>query len=102
VLDLIEEFRVPVVDSAIFPLFLEKKLGKRGDFEKIGKNEYQLSAEGKAKVVKAVFDHLNKTVTWKRRRISIKEVIKEQSEHLSRYFLGKESTYTSFDLSLMR
>lgn len=101
VLDMIEEFRVPLVDSAIFPLFVEKKLGKRNDFEKSGKNEYRLSAEGKAKVVEAVLERLNKQVRWKRKKRTVKDVIKEQSESLSRYFLGKEPLYQAFEMSLM-
>jgi CRISPR-associated protein Cas1 len=101
VLDMVEEFRVPVVDSAIFPLFLEKKLGKKGDFEEVGKNEYQLSAEGKAKVVEAVFGRLNQTVKWKRRQRTIKDIITDQSQALCRHFLGTEPVYTPFALSLM-
>lgn len=86
VLDLVEEFRTPVVDSAIMPLFIEKKLGRRGDFEKSGANEYRLSPEGKAKVVEAVFGRLNRKVKWKRKERLVKDVIGEQSQHLARYF----------------
>ena len=101
VLDMVEEFRVPVVDSAIFPLFLQKKLGKKGDFELVGKNEYQLSAEGKAKVVEAVFSRLNTAVKWKRKHRSVKDVIQDQSQALSRHFLGTEPLYTPFEFSLL-
>ncbi len=101
VLDMVEEFRVPVVDSAIFPLFLGKKLSKRGDFEKVSKTEYRLSPEGKAKVVEVVFDHLNKKVKWKRRERSLKDVIQEQSQTLSRHFLGTEPMYVPFDFSTL-
>jgi len=101
VLDMVEEFRVPVVDSAIFPLFLEKKLGKRNDFEQLSKTEYQLSAEGKAKVVEAVFGRLNQAVKWKRRQRTVKDIIQDQSQALSRHFLGTEPIYTPFELSLL-
>lgn len=101
VLDLVEEFRVPVVDSAIIPLLLEKKLGKRGDFEQVSKTEYRLSPEGKAKVVEAVFSRLNQTVKWKRKRRTVQDVIKEQSQHLARYFLGTEPIYLAFEFSLL-
>lgn len=101
VLDMVEEFRVPIVDSAIFPLFLEQKLGRRGDFEQLAKTEYQLSPEGKAKVVEAVFGRLNKTVKWKRRQRTVKDVIKDQSQALSRHFLGIEPVYLPFELSLL-
>lgn len=101
VLDLVEEFRVPVVDSAIIPLFLEKKLGKKGDFEQVNKTGYQLSPEGKAKVVEAVFKRLNQNVKWKRKQRTVKDVIKEQSQHLARYFLGIEAMYPPFELPLL-
>lgn len=92
---------MPIVDSAIIPLFIEKKLGKRRDFERVGKNEYRLSAEGKAKVVEAVFGKLNQRVKWKRKQRTVKDVIQEQSRHLSRYFLGVESMYLPFEHSLV-
>ncbi len=101
VLDMVEEFRVPVVDSAIFPLFLEKKLGKRDDFEQLSKTEYQLSPEGKAKVVEAVFSRLNQSVKWKRKQRTIKDIIQDQSQTLSRRFLGIEPMYLPFELSLL-
>lgn len=101
VLDMVEEFRVPVVDSAIFPLFLEKKLGRRGDFEMVSKTEYRLSPEGKAKVVKAVFSRLNQTVKWKGKRRTVKDIIQDQSQCLSRYFLGTETMYLPFEFSLL-
>ncbi len=101
VLDMVEEFRVPVVDSAIFPLFLEKKLGRRGDFEKVNNTEYRLSPEGKAKVVEAVFKQLNKTVKWKGKQRTLQVIIEEQSRALARYFLEKQDTYAAFDFSLL-
>lgn len=99
--DMVEEFRVPVVDSAILPLFLEKRLGKKGDFEQVDKNEHQLSAEGKVKVVEAVFGRLNATVKWKRKQRTVQNVIKDQSQSLARHFLGTEPTYTPLPLSLL-
>ncbi len=99
VLDLIEEFRVPVVDSALIPLLIEKKLGKQSDFEKEGKDIYRLSPEGKAKVVEAVLNNLNKSILWQGKRRAIKTVIEEQNRSLARYFLGKETIYTPLDFS---
>lgn len=101
VLDLVEEFRVSVVDSAVVPLFLDKKLGKSHDFELIGKNQYQLSPEGKAKIVEAVFVNLNRRMRWRGKQRSLKDIIVEQSRSLSRYFLEKEEIYVAFDHSLM-
>lgn len=54
-----------LIDSAVIPLFVDKKIGKASDFIEIVTGEYQLSSEGKAKIVKAVFDNLNEKVLWK-------------------------------------
>lgn len=101
VLDLVEEFRVPIVDSTIIPLFLAKNLGRRGDFERKGRGEYQLSPVGKAKVVEAVLGRLNQPARWRGKRRALKDIILEQSQHLGRYFLGAEATYEPFDFSLL-
>jgi len=101
VLDLVEEFRVSVVDSAVIPLFLDKKLGKQVDFELVGRDQYQLSPEGKAKIVGAIFDHLNRRIKWKSKHRSLKDIIGEQSRSLGRYFLQKAETYEAFDHALM-
>ena len=45
VCDLIEEFSVPIVDCALFPIFADKDL-KMEYFEEVENGEQQLSAEG--------------------------------------------------------
>jgi CRISPR-associated protein Cas1 len=97
VLDLVEEFRVPVVDAAIIPLFINKEIGVRGDFERVEKGEYRLSAQGKSKVVKAVLQRLNQQAKHRNKKRTIKASIVEQSEHLARVFLGKEFIYQTFE-----
>lgn len=101
VLDLVEEFRVPVVDSAIIPLFLNKKLSSRNNFEALGRNQYQLSPEGKAKIVEAVFNNLAQKIKWRGKQRPLKEIIKEQSRMLGRCFVQKEESYQAFDYALM-
>ena len=97
VLDLVEEFRVPIVDMAIFPLFISREVNKRKYFEKKGKNEYQLSAEGKALVVKTVMYHLYREAKWKGKQYAMKQIIENQIRGLARYFTGTESNYRAFD-----
>jgi CRISP-associated protein Cas1 len=99
VLDLVEEFRVPVVDSAIFPLFLTKKLGKKSHFEKVSKGEYLLSAEGKYLVVGAVLERLNETTRWQGKHYTLKAIIENQIRALARYFLSRERKYFPFDIT---
>ena len=97
VLDLIEEFRVPVVDAAIIPLFVTKELGKRGDFELVSKGEYRLSAQGKSKVVGAVLKRLEQKFPHRGKQRTIKASITEQSELLGRIFLEKAIVYVPFE-----
>lgn len=97
VLDLVEEFRVPVVDIAIFPLFIDKRLSKQNCFELIGKGQYQLSPEGKSIVVKAVMENLSRNVTWRGKSYTLKAVIENQIRALARYFTGQEDKYVPFD-----
>ena len=98
VLDLVEEFRVPLADMAIFPLFVSKEINKRKYFDKAGKGQYQLSAEGKALVVEAVMRNLYGTVTWQGKEYAMKRVIENQIRALARHFMGKEPGYKAFDL----
>ena len=96
-LDLVEEFRVPVVDAAIFPFFINRLINKRNIFEKIGKNEYQLSAEGKSLIVEAVLKRLAATARWHGKRYTVKQIIEQQVQLLARYFMNRESRYQAFD-----
>ena len=96
VLDLIEEFRVPIVDSAVLPLFLNKRI-KSGDFEKIGPGSFRLSAEGKHKIVDAVFKRFHQTVKWQGKRQKVRSVIEFQIRALAHYLLGKKKEYIPFD-----
>ena len=103
VLDLVEEFRVPIVDMAIFPLFVSKEVNKRKLFEKVGqsaragKGQYQLSAEGKAVVVEAVMKHLYREAKWDSKEYAMKRIIENQIRALARHFMGKETEYKAFD-----
>lgn len=97
VLDLVEEFRVPIVDTAIFPLFISKETNKRKYFEKTGKGQYQLSTEGKALVVESVMRHLYGTAKWRGKEYALKRIIENQIRALARHFTGKEACYDAFD-----
>lgn len=109
VLDLVEEFRGPIVDMALFPFFVSKEVNKRKYFEKIApsqkegppakkaKPQYQLSAEGKAIVVGAVMKHLYREAKWNGKAYALKRIIENQIRSLARHFMGKESEYKAFD-----
>ncbi len=100
VLDLVEEFRVPIVDMAVFPFFISKEINKRKYFERVGtgkKAQYQLSAEGKALVVGAVMKHLYREAKWDGKNYAMKRIIENQIRALARHFVGKEAKYKAFD-----
>lgn len=99
VLDLVENLRVPVVDSVIFPLFIEKRFGKRSYFDKIALKEYQLSTVGKAIIVEAVLKRLNQVTVWWRKKYSVKDAIEQEIRALARYLLGKERRFINLDLT---
>ena len=93
VLDLVEEFRVRIIDSTIFPLFLNKQMEKAENFEPIQPGVYRLSHDGKRKIVEAVYNRFNEQVFWDGKRREVKAVIRHQMQCLAQYFLGKRSGY---------
>lgn len=97
VLDLVEEFRVPIIDTVIIPLFIEKILSKKACYEEIESGKYQLSGYGKSILVKAVMENLNRKVMWHRKRYTLKQVIENQIRLLARRFMNREVGYTPFD-----
>jgi CRISPR-associated protein Cas1 len=97
VCDLVEEFRVPIVDAALFPIFADKRV-KSEFFEQNKEGQNQLSAAGKGIVVEAVFKNLNANAQWKKKRCSLKRIIEEQIRFLARYFIGRETRYKAFDV----
>ena len=101
VLDLIEEFRVPIADFAIVPLFVAKELGKKGDFERVARGEYMLSAQGKSKVVGAVLKQLDQKVKFRGKQRDMRSIIEEQARQLAQHFQGRRKIYTPFDASLL-
>lgn len=98
VLDLVEEFRVPIVDSAIFPLFLKRNMERAENYERISPGVYRLSDEGKRKIVEAVLTRLNRQVLWDGKRREVKAVIRHQMQLLAQYFLGRRKSYKPFSL----
>ena len=89
VLDLVEELRIPIIDSTIFPLFLIKQMEKAENFEPIQSGVYRLSNEGKRKIVQAVYNRFNEQVFWDGKRREVKVLIRHQMQCLVQHFLGK-------------
>lgn len=100
VIDLIEEFRVPVVDSTIVPLFIDKQFSRR-DFIQKKPGQYQLSVEGKRKIVEAIYHRFNQKVNWYGETITVQQVIGDQPRILANIFLGRTREYKPFDFILL-
>ena len=99
VLDLVEEFRVPIVDSAILPLFVDKDMTNDKYFRQKAEDQYELSSEGKAVVVTAAFSRLKQEVVWGGTKQTVQEAITHQVRSLSHYFMGQEQGYKPFELN---
>ena len=102
VLDLVEEYRVPVVDSMVFPLFLKQHMEKDENYVSMGAGAYRLSDEGKRRIVEAVYDRLNEQVDWDGKKRTVKAVIYHQAQSLGQHFTGRRSSYIPFSLSVTR
>ena len=94
ILDLIEEFRVPLVDSAIVPLFYEHKVEKT-DLETKG-NILQLSKSGKSKVINRVFQRFHQEVIFGKKKRKLINIIALQAKNLSNFLIGKREKYCAF------
>lgn len=92
VLDLIEEFRVPIVDSAIVPLFYNRKVRKKGDLENQD-NSKKLSKTGKGKVINSVFSRLHQEIIFEKRKRTLTRVITLQARNLASFLVGRKENY---------
>lgn len=90
VFDLIEEFRVPFVDSVVVGIML--KNGGKTEFARNG----VLSQEGKKELVGAIYSKMGRKIKWKGQVIASRDAIKRQTLHLARYLTGKDVEYFPF------
>ena len=93
-LDLIEEFRQPVVDRAVVTLFSQKQV-QNADFEQYGESTL-LSEQGRRKVITAILERLSQKITYNTKQISLKEIIVEQARNVTRFLLQQKEDYTGF------
>jgi len=89
VLDLIENFRQPIVDRAIITLFVQKQV-KDNDIELSG-NVATLTKEGKKKVIDAVLGRLHTKIEHKGTKLSFQVIVLEECRSVARYI--REESY---------
>jgi len=88
--DLVEEFRVTMVDSVIFPLFIEDKIDREKCFKRTSQYSFELSKKGKTLILKTILLRLNEKFPWKGQSLALKAVVKEQSRSMAKAFQEKE------------
>ena len=93
--DLVEEFRVTMVDSVIFPLFIKDKIDREKCFKRTSQYSFELSKKGKSLILKAILARLNEKFPWKGQNLALKAIIKDQSRSIAKAFQGNEH-YTPF------
>lgn len=93
VLDLIEEFRAPIVDRAVINLFVKKQV-KHEDFEMVG-NKLILSKSGKKKIIEAVMDKLHGKIEQDKEKRILNNIV-EQARKVVRFVLGESESYEPF------
>lgn len=93
VLDLIEEFRQPIVDRAIVTLFAQKQISD-ADFDTNG--SFTLTQEGRRKVAGAVIERLAVEIEHDGRKISFRDIILEQARRITRFILDETATFEGF------
>lgn len=90
VLDLIEEFRAPVVDRAILGL-----VGQRVALEQ--DEEGWLTLKTRRAIAERVLQRLEEsTERYERKRHKLRWIVQSQARHLATYLRGERSTYTPF------
>ncbi len=94
VLDLIEDFRQPIVDRAITTVFSRKQVDEN-DTEKSG-NTLMLSKSGKGKVIEAVLVRLHSKSKYNDKTLSLQAIILEQARQIVRILLDQDKNFEGY------
>ncbi|MEM0232865.1 MAG: CRISPR-associated endonuclease Cas1 [Candidatus Nezhaarchaeales archaeon] len=92
VMDLIEEFRQPIIDLPLITYFIKQKNIRALDSGK------RLEESFRNELLKIFFSTLEKNVTFLNRTAPIKTHIRLQPIRLAKYLLGYTDTYRCFDV----
>jgi CRISPR-associated protein Cas1 len=97
-LDLVEEFRAPIVDSLTLGL-LNRRLLREGDFHPDEAGGIRLSPRGLRIFFREFSDRLESTVTLRRigRPLSYRKLMEVQARRLAKVLLGEEAEYRPFE-----
>ena len=94
VLDLMEEFRQPVVDRAAISL-VSKKVVKPDELKAV-ENGFYLDRSGRHKMVEAMSSRLSKIITYRNYRHSFSTLVLRQAREVVKFICGQEEAYSPF------
>jgi len=94
VLDLMEEFRQPVIDSSVIAI-ITKKVVNTDDIEPLNGGFY-LNSPGKNKLVEAVVSKLSKIIDYQKERKSFSSLILQQERYIVKYIGHETKNYLPF------
>lgn len=94
VLDLIEEFRQPVVDRAVINL-ISKKVVTEKDLKRV-EGGFYLDRLGRHKTVEAVSERLAKVVNYRDFRHSFSSLVLLQARAVPKFLTGEKNGYAPF------
>lgn len=94
VLDLMEEWRQPVVDRSIITL-VSKRVVQQINAKPV-ENGYYLDNFGKHKVIEAIITRLSNTITYNNFRHSFSSLVLQQARGVVRFISGEDKIYLPF------
>lgn len=94
VLDLIEEFRQPIVDRAVLNL-VTKRIITEKDLKPV-EGGFYLSRTGRRKTQEAVSERLVRIIDYRNLRHSFSSLILQQARNIAKFLVGENNGYSSF------
>ncbi len=92
VMDLMEEFRQPVVDKPLIQLFMKTKETSKMT------EEGRLTEKARKELLKTFFQELDKAATFQGRTLPIRGHMNLQPKRLAKYLMGYTNTYTPYNV----
>lgn len=89
VLDLIEEFRAPVVDRPVFAMINRRSRLQVDD-------EGLLTKDTRRAIADAVIERLDKPEKYERKQVALRHIIQSQARHVATFVRGERASYRPF------
>ncbi len=93
VLDLIEEFRQPIVDRAMITLAVRNQISEKDVIRERG---VYLNKKGREKAIEAMMTRLETKIKYKGMKISLQDVVLKQARQIVKFFNGELRVYRPF------